>query len=550
MSEFVPALAEHSEAFKHEKIVASKKVDYGMLTPTKGFSEIDIARKEIAKDLSVAKRYQDRNRAPRKRKQKCQLGDTHEDVRKFHNSVKVRLYNLAHTYADLENNRFPSILELACGRGGDLHKWKKTGFKNVIAVDYDPNAIDEAMERVKKIETKPMRIKFSVVDLSKPGLASKIGVIKGGNPTFDVVSMHFAIQYLCEQVNVLERFLRDVAFMIKPGGCFVGSYPDAGEISKLLQSTEEPVEVSQPLQHRRPTPSKNSSLNECPRLGIANRNSSSKKNFDNGFLKIHEFHDMPGISFHADFGTDSYFEAFGTSTEYPVMWEHIVKVLDSFGLVLVKNTSFPAYSEVNGFILTEQELQFSRVFKSFVFQKRKIAAFFPSPCPMWDALKIDDVGRYSVTKPQDAKKLHEVISKKGPFRSACDGTACVGADTLYLSSYCKEVFSWEINEERYLMLTQNIEAYGVKNVTTQNASFLKSSGDCDLLYLDPPWGGKGYDKAGAIEMFLDGRNIKDVIKKVRERFGVVAVKIPHNYNINPTEEVVQISNKISVWFVR
>ena len=100
------------------------------------------------------------------------------------------------------------------------------------------------------------------------------------------------------------------------------------------------------------------------------------------------------------------------------------------------------------------------------------------------------------------------------------------------------------------MLTQNIEAYGVKNVTTQNASFLKSSGDCDLLYLDPPWGGKGYDKAGAIEMFLDGRNIKDVIKKVRERFGVVAVKIPHNYNIYPAEEVVQISNKISVWFVR
>ncbi len=518
------------------------------LSPIKGFSQMDMARKanaqEIAQTQRAVKNYEPvlakKERAV-KRENAIKSRPRHQDVRKFHNLIKTGLYDRGYSFAGLEDDFAPTktpskkerfrrktLLELSCGRGGDLHKWKTTGYTNVVAVDYDPNAIDEARERNRNTRTPGLRVDFGQMNLcdKEPGIPAKLlEMFPKSSWAYDTVSIQFAIQYMCETPEVLGRFLGSVAQLVKPGGTFIGTFPDGSEILKLLgQNTK----------------------------------------FDNGFLKLEEDSSQgkPRIKFFADFGSSgdtSYFNEFGTSVEYPVNWNDIRMTMESYGFELLEHKPFLEYSERGNFFLQPEEEQFCGVFKTFIFRKHENTAFFPSlPGLNWSALQIDKVGKYSITRPQDAGKLHSTIvgyynhlfpGPPGWPATVCDGTACVGGDTIQFAMYAQQVFAWETDPIRYGNLVNNINVYGLGNIVTQNLSFRMSQGTCDILYLDPPWGGPGYDrKGGTTELYLDSINVKQIILEVRDRFRMVAIKIPHNYNLPEGSRVVPISPKMSVWF--
>ena len=515
MSEFIPASAEFNDPKPKREPVANVKLPEDGLQPTKGFSRVDLAKKEFAKDIALTQQHIRKN--PPKKKRNSWQGsndDTHNDVRKFHNSVKNGIYELGNQYSG--TNPKKNLLELSCGRAGDMFKWKKHGYNNVIAVDVDPNALDEALSRIKKVDLRPVRVQFGQMDLTEGNLYTRLRETFPRAPYFyDTVSMQFAIQYVAED-KILPEFLLNVANLVKPGGTFIGTYPCGGAIKNLLKN---------------------------------------EKTFDNGFLKITELADKgPGIEFFANFGnTQSYFEEFGTSTEYPVNLGRIAAILADYGFVLVENTEFLKTREINGYILTDTEKDFSGVFKTFVFQKRPIAAYFPACQGInWDSLKIDEVGTYSITRPLDAAPLHATIKNlcDSETKTVCDGTACVGGDTIHFARNFEKVYSWEINEDRYNMLCNNIAVYKIPNVTTIKGSIINSTGKCDLLYLDPPWGGRGYGSQNNTELFLDGRNIKTIIPELKKRFRQIAIKVPYNSTPCSNFIVKKITNKINVWFVR
>lgn len=521
MSEFVPALAEYNDAKQRREPLADVGDPFKGFQPVPGFTRTDLAKKQFAKDLATTVRTQPRVKrsAPR---QRCQLGttsgDSHVDVRKFHNSIKNAVYKLGFSYAGLENNprvRFPTLLELSCGRGGDMFKWNNNGYRNVVAVDTDADALDEARSRFKNSDTGPLRTRYEQMDLTKGDLVAQL-VSKRLGTMYDTVSIQFAIQYMCG-IDVLPTFLQNVATLIKPGGTFIGTYPCGAEIAKLL---------------------------------------GKESHFDNGFLKITENTHGPGIQFYADFSgnSKSYFDEFGTSQEFPVSFPTIIEILEPLGFVLVENKGFCDTQEFNRYILTAPEKQFSGVFKTFVFQKRELTAFFPPAHGInWDSLKIDKVGKFSITRPRDAAVLHKAIREfvDSDTHTVCDGTACVGGDTIHFSSAFREVFAWEVDTERFRALKNNINIYGIKNVTTINGSIVNSTGECDLLYLDPPWGGPEYKNNGAVELYLDGQNIKTLLVSLKKRFRQIAIKVPFNYNMPVGSQFVKkISEKINVWFVR
>ena len=66
----------------------------------------------------------------------------------FHNFVKNQLYKQVSKVVDTKNNYH---LEFACGKGGDLQKWMKNGYTNVLAIDsskeeiYGKNGIQERL---------------------------------------------------------------------------------------------------------------------------------------------------------------------------------------------------------------------------------------------------------------------------------------------------------------------------------------------------------------------------------------------------------------------
>tara|TARA_B100001094_G_scaffold231441_1_gene226253 strand:- start:12 stop:1604 length:1593 start_codon:yes stop_codon:yes gene_type:complete len=518
------------------------------LCPIKGFTKADVARKEYAQQIASTQREQRKyepvlakQQRARDRENRIQSAPRHQDVRKFHNTIKNGLYDRGYSYAGLEDDfagkppqrkggkekfRRKTLLELSCGRGGDMHKWKNTGYTNVVGVDYDPAAIDNARDRVKKTKMPGMRIDFGQMNLcqTEPTIEARLLQLFPKSPwSYDTVSIQFAIQYMCETPEILGKFLCSVASLVRPGGTFIGTFPDGSEILKLLgQGTT----------------------------------------FDNGFLKLEEdtTQGKPRIKFFADFGSSSdasYFREFGTSVEYPVNWKEICTTMESYGFELIEHRPFLEYSERDAFFLQPEEEQFSGIFKTFIFRKHPNTAFFPSiPNLNWSNLQIDKVGKYSITRPQDAGNLHNAIvgyyqHLSGGYwpTTVCDGTACVGGDTIQFAMYAQQVFAWETDPVRYGNLENNIRVYNLQNVVTQNLSFRMSQGTCDVLYLDPPWGGPGYDRTGArVELYLDSINIKQIILEVRDRFRMVAIKIPHNYNIPPDSRVVPISSKMSVWF--
>ena len=125
-----------------------------------------------------------------------------ESMRKYHNYIK-------NAYLQKYVTKPSVLLDLASGKGGDLHKWMRN--RNVIAVDgydIDKISVQEAKNRYSKIKTsKP--VTFSVLDLSKNILQC------GGR--YDVITSHFAFHYFLKSAQTLNTILSTIDNCSRPG---------------------------------------------------------------------------------------------------------------------------------------------------------------------------------------------------------------------------------------------------------------------------------------------------------------------------------------------
>lgn len=157
------------------------------------------------------------------------------------------------------------VLDMACGKGGDLGKWKKAPQIPVLYVGCDiaQVSIEQAQQRyaedLRRARGAPrMQAEFYVQDsfgrsLAEIPLIRQVGfnpnagpgpgVIQGGMMTggFDVVSLMFALHYSFESEELARGMLRNVAGALKKGGRFIGVMPNSDIIAaqvKTLLSTE------------------------------------------------------------------------------------------------------------------------------------------------------------------------------------------------------------------------------------------------------------------------------------------------------------------------
>jgi len=132
-------------------------------------------------------------------------------MRKLHNDAKRRLIQSQVLKGSL-------VLDVGCGRGGDLHKWKNCV---VYGVDPDPESITEANKRALECGYDSWA-KFSVGDIhSAPMLP------------FDIVCYNFSFQYLFKSTNLLRSSLVQIANRLRIGGKLIGVVPDAAYITSL-----------------------------------------------------------------------------------------------------------------------------------------------------------------------------------------------------------------------------------------------------------------------------------------------------------------------------
>lgn len=124
-------------------------------------------------------------------------------------------------------------------------------------------------------------------------------------------------------------------------------------------------------------------------------------------------------------------------------------------------------------------------------------------------LTLTEQGMYSITKPMEANQIIDIISKYAPPTAIIlDGTAGCGGDTISFASYFKYVISVEIDKNNCLCMKNNIAAYNldqkVKVVCPNNLMEVIENEEIkyDIIFLDPPWGGKNYRQEKGLNIYL------------------------------------------------
>ena len=173
-----------------------------------------------------------------------------KDVYSFHNRIKESLYHSSIKPGD-------TLLELAVGRGGDLHKWVKSKVSKVVGIDISKSNIDSPRQgacvryvnETKKVSAGKMPLAlFIVADMSQPLLQQDNRYIKildkqepattpylekfAGLTEFDAISCQFAIHYACESEESFRTFVGNLTRHGK--GMFFGTCMDGQAVYSLL----------------------------------------------------------------------------------------------------------------------------------------------------------------------------------------------------------------------------------------------------------------------------------------------------------------------------
>jgi ubiquinone/menaquinone biosynthesis C-methylase UbiE len=131
-----------------------------------------------------------------------------EDLRKHHNNEKRALIEKCTKKGD-------SILDVGCGFGGDLQKWRNVG-ANINMCEPSAEALEEAKTRAKNMK---MRVNFYHGDIHACP-----------NRKYDIVCYNFSLHYIFQTRELFTSTLHEIKKRMKPGGIFMGIIPDSEKI--------------------------------------------------------------------------------------------------------------------------------------------------------------------------------------------------------------------------------------------------------------------------------------------------------------------------------
>lgn len=171
-------------------------------------------------------------------------------------------------------------------------------------------------------------------------------------------------------------------------------------------------------------------------------------------------------------------------------------------------------------------------------------------------LKIDYNSVYYISSPIYSEKITKIIinHSKTTKLIISDCTAGCGGDTIAFLNKFKKVYSFEKNLIRYYYLLNNIKQYKfTKKSHIYCSSFikiLKNINDHDVVYIDPPWGGKDYHKSKQLRLNIDNIPLEifilDLIKdkETKKIPNLFVLKLPYNYDIRYFYNMLNTLGKI------
>lgn len=177
-------------------------------------------------------------------------------LRSFNNWVKSTIIHKFSPDGSGESGTMIRVLDLGCGKGGDLGKWQQAPETVELYVGIDPAevSIEQARERYMQMRPRGGRgargssRTFDAHFFAQDAFGRSIGNIpiiqdvgfdasnskRGGG--FDVVSMMFCMHYAFESEAKTRGMLQNVSSSLKKGGRFIGTIPSSDVIRAKVQA--------------------------------------------------------------------------------------------------------------------------------------------------------------------------------------------------------------------------------------------------------------------------------------------------------------------------
>ncbi|KAJ1341382.1 hypothetical protein BSLG_004112 [Batrachochytrium salamandrivorans] len=126
-------------------------------------------------------------------------------------------------------HRGMTVLDMCCGKGGDLQKWKQQRVAEVVGLDIAAVSVDQARARYDQSARQFYKASFHAVDCFSPAVNDILQ-----QKIFDLVSIQFSLHYSFETEQRARQAISNIASHLRSGGIFLGTVPNADLIYKRL----------------------------------------------------------------------------------------------------------------------------------------------------------------------------------------------------------------------------------------------------------------------------------------------------------------------------
>ncbi|KAJ7338656.1 hypothetical protein JRQ81_012558 [Phrynocephalus forsythii] len=161
-------------------------------------------------------------------------------LRNFNNWIKSVLIG---EFIDKVRQRKQNItvLDLGCGKGGDLLKWRKGRISKLVCTDIADISVQQCEQRYQDMRNRGRQYErifsaeFITADSTKERLSNKYS---DRNTWFDICSCQFVYHYSFETYEQADMMLKNACERLCPGGYFIGTTPDSYELVKRIEASQ------------------------------------------------------------------------------------------------------------------------------------------------------------------------------------------------------------------------------------------------------------------------------------------------------------------------
>ncbi|KAA1064188.1 mRNA cap guanine-N7 methyltransferase [Puccinia graminis f. sp. tritici] len=231
----------------------------------------------------------------------------------YNNHPQQQQQQYPHQHHPHPKSNGTKILELGCGKGGDLAKWQNAGVRELFGFDIARVSIEQAQSRYQENCSQRFYAKFVALDCFSLPISSVLSPEELREP-FHAVSLQFCMHYAFESEVKARTMMENVTKYLVTGGVMIGTIPDPDLLIQGWERCSRESNVDKPsfgnsvYQIRFPYPlsPQRSELNQV----YGNRYS---------FYLEDAVEDIP---------------------EYLVLWEPFVRLAQEYGLKLVYKKGF------------------------------------------------------------------------------------------------------------------------------------------------------------------------------------------------------------------